>query len=152
MELVIALIVIIVLCKILGVSNEMLVLGGLILIELTVVLMMLMFSYFCVRMLFAKRREARFTRVDKAPKGNYKVAYYEVDGCEYPCIFPSELILNNKMYRKDCTCHVLMSRSGRRVFDKWTVLTCLIGFVFSAFAVLFAVSLTMPIVAGIPMI
>ena len=148
MELVIALIVIIVFCKILGVSNEMLVLGGLVLIELTIVLMMLMFAYFCIRMLFTKRREARFTRVDKAPKSNFKVAYYEVEGEEYPCVFPSEMILNDKMYRPDRTCHVLFSRGSKKVYDIWTILTCVIGFVFSAFAVF----VTMQIVSIIPMI
>ncbi|MBR6069650.1 MAG: hypothetical protein IKP78_03530 [Ruminococcus sp.] len=147
MELVIALIVIIVFCKILGVSNEMLVLGGLALIELTIVLMMFMFAFFCVRMLFTKRKEARFTRVDKAPKGSFKVAYYEVEGTEYPCIFPSEMILNDKMYRTDRTYHVLLSRHGKKVYDKWTVLTCIIGFLFSAFAVF----LTMQLVSIIPM-
>ena len=147
MELVIALIVIIVFCKILGVSNEMLVLGGLALIELTIVLMMFMFAYFCVRMLFTKRREAKFTRVDKAPKGNFKVAYYEVDGTEYPCIFPSEMILNDKMYRTDRTYKVLYRKRSKKVYDIWTILTCIIGFVFSAFAVF----LTMQIVSIIPM-
>ena len=147
MELVIALIVIIVFCKILGVSNEMLVLGGLALIELTIVLMMFMFAYFCVRMLFTKRREAKFTRVNKAPKGNFKVAYYEVDGTEYPCIFPSEMILNDKMYRTDRTYKVLYSKRSKKVYDIWTILTCIIGFVFSAFAVF----LTMQIVSIIPM-
>ena len=115
MELVIALIVIIVFCKILGVSNEMLVLGGLALIELTIVLMMFMFAYFCVKMLFTKRRVAKFTRVDKAQRGNFKVAYYEVDGIEYPCIFPSEMILNDKMYRTDRTYKVLLSQRSKKV-------------------------------------
>ena len=147
MELVIALIVIIVFCKILGVSNEMLVLGGLALIELTIVLMMFMFAFFCVRMLFTKRKEARFTRVDKALKGSFKVAYYEVEGTEYPCIFPSEMILNDKMYRTDRTYHVLLSKRSKKVYDKWTVLTCIIGFLFSAFAVF----LTMQLVSIIPM-
>lgn len=147
MELVIALIVIIVFCKILGVSNEMLVLGGLVLIELAIVLMMFMFAFFCVRMLFTKRLEAKFTRVDKSPKGNFKVAYYEVEGTEYPCIFPSEMILNDKMYRTDRTYHVLFSRRSRKVYDIWTILTCVIGFVFSTFAVF----VTMQIVSVIPM-
>lgn len=146
MELVIALIVIIVFCKILGVSNEMLVLGGLALIELTIVLMMFMFAFCLVCMLFTKRREAKFTRVDKAPKGSFKVAYYEVDGTECPCIFPSEMILNDKMYRTDRTYHVLYSKRSRKVYDKWTVLTCVIGFLFSALAVF----LTMGLVSIIP--
>ena len=135
MEIVVALVVIIVLCKILGVSNEMLVIAGLVLIELTIVFMMLLFAFFCIRMLFTKRKKASFTRVDKAPKSNFKVAYYMVDGEEYPCIFPSEMILNDLMYRKDKTYHVLFSKRSKKVFDFWTILTCIIGFLFSSFAV-----------------
>lgn len=148
MELIVALIVIIVFCKILGVSNEMLVLGGLILIELTIVLMMLLFAYFCARMLFAKRRKARFTRVDKSPKGSFKVAYYEVDGVEYPCVFPSEMILNDKMYRTDRVYHVLFSARMKKVYDIWTILTCILGFIFSTTAVF----VTMQLVSLIPTI
>ena len=146
MELIVALIVIIVFCKILGVSNEMLVLGGLVLIELTIIIMMLLFAYCLVRMLFTKRKTARFTRVDKAPKGNFKVAYYEVDGVEYPCFFPSEMILNDKMYRTDRTYRVLFSPGMKKVFDIWTVITCILGFIFSTSAVF----VTMQLVALIP--
>lgn len=143
MELIVALIVIIVFCKILGVSNEMLVLGGLVLIELTIILMMLLFAYSLVRMLFTKRKTARFTRVDRAPKGSLKVAYYEVDGEEYPCFFPSEMVLNDKMYRTDRTYHVLFSPGMKKVFDVWTIITCVIGFIFSAGAVFLTMQLVM---------
>ena len=65
MEFVLVLAVIIVICKILGVSNEMIVAGGLVLIELTIIAMMLLFAYCCVRMIFTKRKKARFTRIDR---------------------------------------------------------------------------------------
>ena len=46
MELILVLIVVIVLCKILGVSNEMIIAGGLVLIELTIIAMLLLFLFF----------------------------------------------------------------------------------------------------------
>ena len=148
MEIVVALLVIIVLCKILGVSNEMLVIAGLGLIELTIIAMMLLFAFFCIRMLFTKRVKASFTRVDKAPKGNFKVAYYMVDGEEYPCVFPSEMILNDLMYRTDKTYHVLFSKRSKKVFDFWTILTCIIGLLFSSFAVYFTVQIVSLVTIG----
>ncbi|MBO6115682.1 MAG: hypothetical protein J6P14_00825 [Ruminococcus sp.] len=135
MELILVLIVVIVLCKILGVSNEMIIAGGLVLIELTIIAMLLLFAYFIVRLLFTKRKKARFSRIDKAENGKYKVAFYIVDGEEYPCIFPSEVILNDKMYRTDKEYHVMFSKSMKKVYDIYTIITCVVGFFASASAV-----------------
>ena len=135
MEFILALLIIIVICKIFGVSNEMLVFAGLVLIELTIIGMMLLFAYFCILILFTKRKSASFSRIDKAPKGNFKVAYYIIDDVEYPCIFPSEMILNDQMYRKDRTYHVFFSKKMKKVSDIYTVITCVVGLIFSAFAV-----------------
>ncbi len=143
MEFVLVLAVIIVICKILGVSNEMIVAGGLVLIELAIIAMMLLFAYCCVRMIFTKRKKARFTRIDRVKSGRYKVAFYIVDDVEYPCIFPSEVILNDKMYRTDREYHVLFSKSMKKVFDIYTVITCITGFIASAIAVF----MTMQVVA-----
>lgn len=135
MEIFLALVIIIVLCKVLGVSNEILAMGGLGLIVLCIVAMTMLFAYCCVRMLFTKRKEATFTRIDKAPKGNFKVAYYMVDGEEYPCLFPSEMILNDKMYRTDRTYHVMFSKGAKKVYDIYTVITCILGLIFSGVSV-----------------
>lgn len=127
MEFLLALIIIIVLLTILGVSGEMMVLGGIALIVLGIGLVAVFFLYMCIRMLLAKKRKAKFLRIDQAPKGKFKVAYYEVDGAEYPCVFPSEMILNDKMYRPDREYSVRFSPRMGRVFDVWTNLTCVLG-------------------------
>ena len=135
MEFILVLLIIIVICKIFGVSNELLVFGGLVLIELAIIGMMLLFAYFCILILFTRRKKASFSRIDRSPKGNFKVAYYIVDDEEYPCIFPSEMILNDVMYRKERTYHVFFSKKMKKVYDIYTVITCVLGLIFSAFAV-----------------
>lgn len=141
MEFILALVIIIVLCKVLGVSNEILVMGGLGLIVLAIAAMALLFAYCCLRLLFTKRKEAAFTRIDKAPKGNFKVAYYMVEGEEYPCLFPSEMILNDKMYRTDRTYHVMFSKRIKKVYDIYTVITCILGLIFSVVSVFLTVQI-----------
>lgn len=135
MEFVLALIVIIVLCKILGISNEFLVFGGLILIELAIIAMLLLFVYFCLHLLFTKRKKASFIRSGKPENGKFQVAYYLIDGEEYPCIFPKEAGL---MYKTDHCYNVYFSRKLKKVYDIWAILTCISGLVFSAVAVYFS--------------
>ena len=132
MEFLLALIIIIVLLTILGVSGEMMVLGGMALIAVGIGLMAVLFLYMCIRLVLAKKCRGRFLRIDQAPKGKYKVAYYQVDGQEYPCVFPSEMILNDKMYRPERDYSIRISRRMGKVFDIWTILTCVLGLVCSA--------------------
>ncbi|MBQ8961843.1 MAG: hypothetical protein IJ071_11630 [Ruminococcus sp.] len=133
MEVILALIIIIVLLTILGVKGEMIVAGIIGLICLGIGAMGLMFLYMCIRLMLSKRRKAQFVRIDTAPKGGFKVAYYAIDGAVYPCVFPSEMILNDKMYRPERTYTVMYSRRMGKVFDIWTILTCVLGLICSAF-------------------
>ncbi|MBR2284424.1 MAG: hypothetical protein IJ874_08420 [Ruminococcus sp.] len=135
MEFILALIIIIVLCKIFGVSNEMIAMGALVLVELTIIAMTLMFAVMCAMMAFSRKKTASFKRIDKSGGGKFSVAYYEVEGTEYPCFFPSEMILNDKMYRTDRTYKVLLVKRFGRVYDIWTILTCILGFICSGAAV-----------------
>lgn len=135
MEFLLALIVIIVLLKILGVSTVYIIAGGLVLIGLAIVGMALLFIYCIVRLSFSKRKIARFVRIDTPENSRFKVAYYSLDGQEYPCFFPSEMILNDQMYRKDRTYRVMFNKRMGKVFDVWSIITCILGLIFSVSAV-----------------
>lgn len=135
MEFILALLVVIVFCKILGISNEFLVLGGLILVELAIIAMFLLFTYFCLHLLFTRKKKASFVRSGKPENSKFQVAYYLVDGEEYPCIFPKEAGL---MYRTDHFYNVYFSKKLRKVYDIWAILTCISGLVFSIAAVYFS--------------
>lgn len=138
MEFFVALIVIIVFCKILGISNEMLITGGLALIELTIIAMLLLFLYFCLNLIFTKSKKAEFIRTGKPEGSKFNVAYYRIDNEEYPCVFPRE---SGIAYKTNHTYKVRYSKRLNKVFDIWSILTCIIGLIFSAVAVYFSLQI-----------
>ncbi len=135
MEILLALIIIIVICKILGVSNFVLILCGLGIIELLIILMFLFFVYHTIHLVFSKKRNAAFTRIDLPKKGKFKVAYYEFDGVEYPCVFPKESGITS-IYNTEKIYKVRYSKSQKKVYDFWAVCTCIVGLIFSVIAVI----------------
>lgn len=60
-----------------------------------------------------------------------RVAYYLVDGEEYPCIFPKEAILENKLYSTEKTYTVWLNAKTKKVFDPYATTTCILGLLFS---------------------
>lgn len=138
MEFVLALLVIIVLCKVIGISNATLIAGGLALIELAIIAMLLIFIYFCLHLLFSKSKKAEFVHLGKPEGSKFKVAYYLIDGKEYPCVFPHESGLT---YKTDRICTVRYSKKLKKVYDIWAMLTCIIGLSFSIMAVYFSLQI-----------
>lgn len=112
-----------------GVTGFLLILSG---------VMVITFLICSVLLLTSKWREARFLRVDlPSEEAKYKVAYYLVEGEEIPCLFPEEGIFREKLYRTDKIYHVLWNKKLERVFDRFSVATCILGLVFgSAFGML----------------
>jgi hypothetical protein len=134
MEVLIGIIVIIVLCKILGVSNFVLILCGLGIIELIIIAMLLFFIYSTFHLFLTKKCSANFTRIDTPEKGKFKVAFYEIEGEEYPCVFPHEAGFST-VYRTDKVYKVRYSKYLKKVFDIWATLTCFVGLIFSIITV-----------------
>ena len=61
-------------------------------------------------------------------KSKFKVAFYQVDGEEIPCIFPEEGVFRDKFYQADKSCRVLFNKRLGRVFDRFAIATCFVGF------------------------
>lgn len=129
MELLIVLIIVIVLCLVLNVSLQLIVLGLIALIGIVSGVFALAFLGCTVCLLRATRKEATFLRTDKCEGHKFRVAYYLVEGKEYPCIFPKEAVLENKLYRADKIYHVLLHEKLGKVFDRFAIVTCLLGLV-----------------------
>lgn len=138
MEFILVIVIVVVLCIVLGVDKGLLILGGLILLGLIFAAAVLLLTYFFVRLLFSKKHSAVFSRIDQSPKNRFKVAYYMVDGAEYPNVFPEEGFLRSLLYRSDKSCTVFLSRKKTFVYDKFAVATCTIGFILGVAAVVFA--------------
>ena len=127
MELLILLIIVVVLCLILDVSMNVIVLGLIALIGMVSGLFALAFLGCVICLLGCKRKPATFLRIDNAKGSKFQVAYYMVDGREYPCIFPKEVVLENKLYRTDRTYHVMVHEKLGKLFDRFAIITCALG-------------------------
>ena len=129
MEFILVIAVVVVLCLVLGIDAIYLLFAGAVLVGAIYVLSLLLLIFFFVRMLFAKKKTAYFSRIDKSPRSRFKVAYYIIDGSEYPNGFPEEGFFRSKLYRSDKSCTVLLAGNKKFVFDKFSCATCTIGFI-----------------------
>ncbi|MBO7340979.1 MAG: hypothetical protein J6W66_06460 [Lachnospiraceae bacterium] len=91
-------------------------------------LMVVTFFVCCLLLLTSKWKEAKFVGLDTPKEGSkFKVAYYLVDGEEIPCLFPEEGVFRKQFYQEDKVYHVLLNKRLHRVFDRFSVATCLLG-------------------------
>lgn len=127
MELLIILIIVVVLCFVLNISMQIIALGLIALMGIVSGLFALAFLGCIICMLASERKEAAFVRIDQGKSSKFKVAYYMVEGQEYPCIFPKEAVLENKLYRTDKTYRVLLHKKLGKVFDRFAIVTCTLG-------------------------
>ena len=133
MELLIIIVIIVVLCLVLNISINYILFGCLVLSEIFFGLMTIGFAYCIIRLLLSKRSEGKFIRFDKTPKGKLQVAYYLVGDEEYPCAFPKEFIMENKLYLTDKIYNVMLDSKKNKVYDRYAITTCVLGFIFSVF-------------------
>lgn len=136
MEYIIGLIVILVLLLLVGVSWDAIIAGIFLLLCALLASMLLMFAVCLIRLVFMKKYEADFLRVDKSPKGKMKVAYYKYEDKEYSCLFPAEPFFKDKFYPVTRKHRIWLGKRGKTVFDSYAVVTCVVGFVFSLALVL----------------
>lgn len=140
-EVILTIVIVVVLCVCLGVDAEVLMIGGVCLAGLMLLAMFALFTYSIIRFAASKKCEAEFSRIDKNPKGQFNVAYYKIEGREYPCVFPSEPIMKKIIYNSEKKYTVRLDKRSQNVYDRHASLTCIIGFVFSFAAVMLIVGL-----------
>lgn len=127
MELLIMSTIILGICIILGINYNYIILAVVCLFSC---FLLLLFMYSFIRLLFSKRKEAKFIRFDKMGNSKYQAACYLVEGEEYLCVFPKEGVMTNKLYRHDKIYHVMLNKSMKRVYDRFAIATCVLGFIF----------------------
>ena len=131
MEFAIILIIVIIFASVLTGNLGYVLFGMSGLLILTAGFMVLIFAPCCVLLLLSKWKEAKFVGIDlPSEKAKFKVAFYLVDGEEIPCLFPEEGVFRDRFYQEDKTYHVLWNRRLGRVFDRFSVATCILGLVF----------------------
>lgn len=131
MEFIIGFCIIIVLLFIAGVSIQTIITGVFLLLCAVLAMIFIFFCYSLLLLALSKKAEGAFVKVDKSPKGEFKVAYYNVKGEEYPCAFPAEPFFQKKFYPQNAVYRLRILGKSGRVYDKYAVITCITGFLSS---------------------
>ncbi|MDE5582570.1 MAG: hypothetical protein K2J08_02540 [Ruminococcus sp.] len=97
------------------------------LVCLVFVVMSVIFIYFTLRMIFSENIKAKFYGFEKYEDSRFSRACYKADGEIYPCIFPEEGILRDRLYRKDKIYKIRLDRKKKYVYDRFATATCIIG-------------------------
>lgn len=119
-----------VIALIIGFSKSTIIFAALALIGLTFVFITLFFIYFMIRLLLSRPKKGEFSRISKSPFNRFNSAYYTIDGKEYPNVFPSEGIKENRLYKEGKMYRLMLDRRGKYVFDRFSMTTCIVGFLF----------------------
>ena len=135
MEILAAAAVIVVILLILGFSVGAIITGFLYVLSGLLLLSELFFAVCFVRLIAAKRVDAEFTRIDKRAGARYESAFYKTAEGEFSNIFPCEVVMRDKFYKKDKKIKVRLDRftgAGRRVMDINASVTICLGLVLCA--------------------
>ena len=130
MEAIAVIAVVAVVCIIAGFKVSTMIFAAIALIALVLAAIALFFIYFIIRLALSEHKKAEFSHIEKSPYNNFKTAYYIIDGKEYPNVFPSEGVIESKLYKQGRQYHVMLDRRGKYVFDRFSTTTCITGFIF----------------------
>ncbi|MDE7192541.1 MAG: hypothetical protein K2O14_01095 [Oscillospiraceae bacterium] len=126
MEILVGAAVIVVLLLCLGVDWGIIAMGIMALIGLGMVLLAIFFLVCAAALPGAERVSAVFTELRRG-NGRFDVAYYVIDGREYPNLFPGEFVMRDRFYRRDKPVRVRLLRKAGVVFDRNAIGTILVG-------------------------
>lgn len=130
MEYLIALLVVLVILALVGVSFFDI---GLLLLGLLDLLCLAMFCFFALslmRLFTCKRVKARFKEIAEKENSRFKVAWYVIGKEEASTVFPAEFLGKRLFYKRSEDTGVLLTKNGG-VFDLNAILAIGLGFVFS---------------------
>lgn len=91
MELFLVIAVIGVICIIFGIGTDFLLYAAVGLVGLIIISMFLIFLWFMAALVFSKKKNAVFSKIDKPSDGKFKSAFYVIGEKEYPCFFPKRI-------------------------------------------------------------
>lgn len=117
MELLIILITLLVLALILGINLSVLMLGIMFLLILTLLFIVIFFTVCALWLAGSEKQNGTLVKLDKNPKFKYKSAFYNINGEEFPNVFPCEIILKKNIYKYDKSCVLRLNKKKKVVFD-----------------------------------
>ena len=130
MQYIMALLIIFLIMWILGVDIHIIIGIVLGILGLVTAVTMTFFIVFRIKLIGAKRVDAKFSRFGKNKWGRYDVAFYEIEGEEHENVFPCEFAFRDVLYREDRPIRVMLTKKGM-VYDMNAELCCRAGFAIS---------------------
>lgn len=133
MEFIIAVIIIVVLLLVLGISPAWIATGALILIEILLIFMTGFFIVSLVLLFIAKPVRAEFLRImQHEVVGTY--AIYRIDGEEYTNTFPAEIMFVDKIYHEGKMYSARLKKGKKKhlLFDWYSYIVIGVGLPLSA--------------------
>ena len=85
------------------------------------------FIFSLIRLLLSKKVSGTFTRIGKKEKWRFDTAFYDVSGSEIPNIFPCEMTMRDKFYKKDKEITLRLGIGRKCVYDINAILTIIFG-------------------------
>ena len=119
--------VVIVLLYILGFGLNLIAAGIVVCLAAATVLCEVFFLFSLVRLLLSKKVRGMYTRIGKKKKWRFDTAFYDVGGEEIANIFPCEMAMRDKFYKKDREITLRLGIGGKCVYDMNAVLTIVFG-------------------------
>ena len=145
MEGIVVIAVIVGLALILGVKPIMIGFAAVCFAGLFLLFLVIFFIVFFFKMIGSEKKEAEFTKIGKrSPEARFNLAFYKIDGKEYPNIFPEEGIMEKMLYKTDKKYYVRLNKKGY-VFDRFATTTCTVGFTLSVFLIVAAATIALTI-------
>lgn len=129
MEILVGAAALIVLAVILGIDVS-LIYSAVMLVLFAAIILIVGFFAVCLWWLIRSRKAAgTLSKVDKNPRFKYDSAFYQIDGEEYPNIFPCEIVMKKYLYKQGRECKLYLNRKKGFVFDGNAFLCVIAGLV-----------------------
>ncbi len=100
--------------------------------------MILFFLHHLLRLPFTKKVKGTFTRLDTIGDRGFRTAYYLIDGQEFPCSFPAEFAMEERLYHTGKEVTLFLRKKTGKVYDVYAMTSTILGFFLSIPAALVA--------------
>ena len=127
MEVILGIVIIVVLLLLLGVNIGFISILFGVIISMGILLMLGFFVFSAVRFLRSKKKTARFDGTEPFAESKFDCAVYLIEGERYKNAFPCEVIMRNRIYKKDRDVTVRLYEKKSLVYDKNSAVTIAAG-------------------------
>lgn len=127
MEVIFGIIIVVVLLLVLGVSLGFISILFSVIISMGILAMLAFFVFSAVRLMRSKKKTARFDGTEAFGESKFDCAVYLIEGERYKNAFPCEVIMRERIYKRDKDVTVRLYEKKNLVYDKNSAVTIGVG-------------------------